>query len=207
MASSFERVSVLLASNLGRRDLLKGVAGTLAGAAMAMVPGSVSMRAQSRDTDGPIGAVLRLRMPNGSGTILKVPDRYPARITYQGERITLVPNIMPSTQQMELLIYHGGGGAESAKRLTLPFARPAFSVPRLASTVPTVPLGLEFADGVSIGAVAMVAIASLPQGEDCCVDCSWGQACASAVCCEAGDPEQGHCCDPGFCKPPPCSPA
>lgn len=201
-----ERLATAVGAGLPRRNILKAV-----GAVAVAAAGGVGLKTMLDRSPGGANTArglsqgfsdrqvtFRVEMPDGHLPQLRLMDRQIGKLSYQGKTTTVIPHMQDSTGLVELSFYDEAG-TTLAKRVTIPVGTSPGDSAKVPIDEPT-----------AIGLYASAFWASTLDEpydlatEDCCVTCSWGFICASAACCETGNPNGGHCCDAGSCEPPIC---
>lgn len=200
MNTSFDAITVALAAGVPRRHILRSlglaVLGLSAGGSLT------TARAQTRTPQArPAPSTrlidLTLALPGHNPAQLTVMDGWMARITpaRTGVSCGILPRFVKEAGSVELSIFRT---RENEGDPQVKLLRRAYVMPGVASTFDISGLadvGITLAIRENAAHVDRID----PNSSDCCVNCSWGSACASEVCCDRDCPHCcGHCIDYGI---------
>lgn len=206
MMNTLDTFARTVATGLPRRQVLKGMVGAGVGATLATIGRSTEVLADEqrppRHSKAAAAVALVVHLPNGHRPVLTLFDRRVGRVSYEGQHLSLVPQISDVARAIELSVYTGAKTSTTLKkRLTLPlYGRRQFDAPPTS-------LGFPEAPDMAIAALMHDDLPILSTDNpdlDCTVWCCFGgELSGQACCCSAGDPSCGSCCDAGHC--PACS--
>ncbi len=182
MKGTFEHISRLFGSEMPRRDAMRAAAVTILGAAAApLLPKTAYASQEVPNGKKTRSIAFSLRLPSGERPVINLADRFTGRLTYKGETVTFVPNIL-GTGYTEVSIYRENRGeTQLATRITLPVTRP-----KKSTDAPQVPVELAFLPGFSMAAIWERDVKVLPDytaEADCSVSCCWGGSLSGGACC------------------------